>query len=56
MQKIYKLEYIEEANQRMTEEVMQLREACRLSECQRLKTLCQSYGRCMLIGISMLVF
>ena len=56
MKKLYKPQYLEAANRTLTSEVEQLQEACKLSECQRLKTLCQSYGRCLFIGIMMLVF
>ena len=50
MKLIYKPAYIERANENLTIEVDSLREETKLSEMQRLKTLCTTYSRCLLIG------
>ena len=56
MKLIYKEAYLEGANEHLTKEVQSLKEETKLSECERLKTLCTTYGRCLLIGCGIQAF
>lgn len=56
MKLIYKKQYLDSANQHLTQEVNALKEETKLSEMERLKTLCTTYSRCLLIGCGIQAF
>ena len=56
MQRIYRIEYLDAANKELTAEVESLMAQTSLSEMQRLKQLCTTYGKCLLIGCSIMAF
>jgi len=56
MKLIYKSEYLESANQHLTKEIEALKEETKLSEMERIKTLCTTYRRCLLIGCGIQAF
>ncbi len=56
MQKIYRYDHLDAANKDLTAEVKSLRAQTRLSEMQRIKQLCTIYGKCLLIGCTIMAF
>ena len=50
---IYKEEHVEAVNNNLIEEVASLEQFKNLTETQKIKSLCTTYGRCILIGCSM---
>ena len=50
MKKIYKEEYFDEANKILSKEIEQLKEENRMSETEKIKSLCTTYSRCLVIG------
>ena len=55
MRKVYKPDHLDRALASLQGEIDALKEACKLSQCERLKTLFTTYGRCLLIGVSISV-
>lgn len=56
MHLIYKTEHIERANAQLTKEIDALKEETKLSEMERLKSLCTTYSRCLVIGCGIQAF
>lgn len=56
MKLIYKAEYLESANENLSKEIDALKEETKLSEMERLKTLCTTYRRCLIIGCGIQAF
>ena len=50
---IFKEEHVEAVNNNLIEEVASLEQFKNLTETQKIKSLCTTYGRCILIGCSM---
>ena len=50
MSLIYKQNYLDSADKQLSKEVEALREETKLSECERLRSLCTVYARCLVIG------
>ena len=53
---IYKPEQTAKANVKLAAEIESLKEQTKLSELKRMKSLCSTYGRCLLIGCGIQAF
>ena len=56
MSLIYKTNYLDSADKQLSKEVEALREETKLSECERLRSLCTVYARCLVIGCGIQAF
>ena len=56
MRLIYKESHLQKANDHLTSEVESLKEETKLSDMQRLKSLCTTYSRCLVIGCGIQAF
>jgi len=50
MKRIYKLEFLEEANDELRMEIDNLKIETKMSEQERMRSLFKTYGRCLVIG------
>ena len=53
---IYKPEFLDEANRVLQAEVDTLKEMTKLTEMQRIQSLCTTYARCLLIACGLQAF